>query len=165
MGKSCHLFSAAWSREMPQLMEAKPVRILPWDFYNWIGDRKTLLGVGNYKMWNSGSISSLPCGGNQTAMSKNIAKTDREVPTTPKHLVPIIPKAQPQPCSPGPLTSLSFHCDLQNPPNIYRFCLCSPIFPQLATKKWTLMLITSKHYVCFKQVLCPLKFFYAKVFL
>lgn len=162
MGKSCHLFSTAWSREMPQLMEATPVRILPWDFYNWIGDRKTLLRGGNYKMWNSGSISSLPCGGNRTAMSKNTAKWTQQHPSTWFRL---LPKPSPSPAlrvclpiCPSTVTSKTLLIFID-------FASAHPHFHSLQPKKRTLMSVTSKHYVCFTQVLCPLNFFYAKVFL
>lgn len=100
--------------------DARQVRILPWDFYNWTRDRKSLGGGDrNYKMWNSGTISSLPCGGNQSATSTNEAKMDRKVPRAPKHLVPITAEPNPIPVLlVWLLISLCTGTDLQNPPNI-----------------------------------------------
>lgn len=54
-------------------------------------------GGRNYKMWNSGTISFLPCRGNQWALSTEKAKMDRQVPKAPKHLVPITAEPNPIP--------------------------------------------------------------------
>ena len=170
--KSSHLFTTAQSKKCHHWRKLDQSESFHGIFINRIRDRKPLCGEG--KITNSEIQEALVlCSWRKPDSYEQEQNQNRQKsPKSTQALAPIIHNAQP---SPALLVCLPIHPStvISKTLLIFQNLACfHPHFHGLQPKKkkkerkkiqtLTLMLITSKHCICFKQVLYPLNFFCPK---